>query len=127
MRILICGDRNWSNLSFLKKFIDSIPFDSVVIEGEARGVDLLSKAYARKRNLDVIQFPANWMKYGAAAGPIRNSQMLEEGLPDIVTAFHFNIAESKSTKNMLIQAKNKGVKTYLNPSSFQELENFKYD
>jgi hypothetical protein len=58
-------------------------------------------------------FSANWEKHGLAAGPIRNRQMLTEGKPDLVIAFHENIEKSKGTKNMLELAKQAGVATYL--------------
>jgi hypothetical protein len=34
-----------------------------------------------------LSFPANWKQYGKSAGYRRNTQMLEEGKPDIVIAF----------------------------------------
>lgn len=41
----------------------------------ARGVDTLAVEFASKYNIPIKPFPANWDKYGRAAGPIRNSQM----------------------------------------------------
>lgn len=39
----------------------------------------------------------------------RNKEMLEKGKPDLVVAFHENLEKSKGTKNMIMQAKAKGV------------------
>lgn len=45
--------------------------------------------------------------------PIRNKQMLDEGKPDLVLAFHTDIENSKGTKNMIYQAKKRGIKVIL--------------
>ena len=58
-------------------------------------------------------FPADWKKYGRAAGPIRNKQMLNEGKPDLVLAFHTNIENSKGTKSMIQIAKKSEIKIIL--------------
>ena len=47
---------------------------------------------------------------GGAAGAIRNGQMLTEGKPDLVVAFHGNISISKGTKNMVEQATKAGIR-----------------
>ena len=48
-----------------------------------------------------------------SAGTDRNTQMLVEGEPSLVVAFHSNIAKSKGTKNMIKQAKDAGIETIL--------------
>jgi len=48
-----------------------------------------------------LEFPARWDLYGRAAGPLRNSQMLKEGKPNLVIAFHDNLDSSKGTKDMV--------------------------
>jgi hypothetical protein len=106
MRVLVCGDRNWTNklpiireLGFLSKKIEC------VIEGEALGADSIARDIAEYVGIPVIKFPANWRKFGKAAGPIRNLQMIQEGKPDLVLAFHPDINTSKGTKNMVHLAK----------------------
>lgn len=46
--------------------------------------------------MELLRFPAKWNEHGKAAGPIRNQQMLTEGKPDVVFAFHDDIASSKA-------------------------------
>jgi hypothetical protein len=81
----------------------------VVIEGEAKGADTLARQAAEYFGIPVLAYPANWDRYGAAAGPIRNRQMLMEGCPDAVVAFHNDIQTSKGTKNMIAQALKQGL------------------
>lgn len=105
MRVLICGDRNWTQFEPIEREIEKLPKGSVVIQGEAKGADTIAKIVAKKYKLDVISFPANWRKYGKSAGPIRNTQMINEGDPQEVWAFHADIKSSKGTADMVKQAR----------------------
>ena len=58
-RILICGDRNWSDKALLEAFVASLPKDSIIIEGECRGVDKMAGEAAEKFKLEVLKFPAD--------------------------------------------------------------------
>lgn len=60
-----------------------------------------------------MTLPADWPRFGSAGGPIRNWQMLRDGRPDVVLAFHDDIAASKGTKNMLGMAQGEGIPTRL--------------
>jgi hypothetical protein len=57
----------------------------------------------------VIRVSAKWEKYGLAAGPIRNQEMLDTYKPDLVVAFHNDIEHSKGTKDMITRAMNYGI------------------
>ncbi len=109
MKILCCGDRNWTNKERIKEVLIGYPKDTTIIEGEADGADKLSKEVAKELGFTVIEVPANWKKYGKAAGPIRNKEMLDL-LPDEVFGFHNNIMESKGTKNCITQARQRGIR-----------------
>lgn len=109
MRVLFCGDRNWTAYKVIADVMADLNPD-VVIEGEARGADLMASDAAEYFGIPVVRFPADWEKYGRAAGPIRNTQMLKEGKPDIVVAFHNNIKDSKGTLNMVNQARKQNIK-----------------
>jgi hypothetical protein len=122
MKVLICGDRNYTNKERIDKFILSLPFDTEIIEGEARGADSIARDCAETRGLKVHKFPADWGKYFKAAGPIRNSQMLKEGKPDLVIAYHDNIKESKGTKNMATISLKAGIPVYLNVEDYLYIE-----
>ena len=95
----------------LAEFIKGLPTGSVIIQGMCRGVDLMARHLGVKYGFEVEDYPADWDKYGRAAGPIRNKQMLDEGKPDLVYAVHPNISESKGTKNMVNQANKRGIET----------------
>jgi len=113
MIVLVCGDRNWDDEETMENFIRHLPKDTTIIHGNCRGADKMAGRLGEKHGLDIIPFSAKWVKYGRAAGPIRNKQMLDEGKPDIVVAFHSNIAESRGTKDMVRQAEKHGVEVII--------------
>lgn len=108
MRILFCGDRNWTDYGKIVECMQTY-LPTVVIEGEARGADLLSAKAAEEMGIEVERYPARWELYGRSAGPIRNKQMLDEGRPQMVIAFHSDITQSKGTKDMVSQALERGI------------------
>ena len=117
LRVLVCGDRNWDDkatiMKALKKLLEEHhgfkPPNLVVIDGVARGADSLGHICALDLNCETERYPADWEKHGKAAGPIRNQQMLNEGKPDLVLAFHSDLLKSKGTKNMVEIAMKAGV------------------
>jgi hypothetical protein len=82
----------------------------LIIHGAAKGADTIAGNIANKLGFQVVSVPAEWEKYGRAAGPIRNKIMLNME-PDLVLAFHSDIENSKGTKNMVEIARKKGVET----------------
>lgn len=96
------GDRNWDNPELIEKYIVILNEfgDLVVIEGEARGADTHARLACEKHRIPFESYPANWEKYGKAAGPIRNKQMIIEGKPTHGLGFHRSITESRGSKNM---------------------------
>lgn len=119
MLVLICGDRNWVDRESIRSWLLKLQdwgFDTL-IEGECQGADIIAREEAELMGFKIIGrdkhtkgFPAQWNKFPkyGAAGPIRNAEMLTHN-PVLVVAFHNNIDASKGTKNMLNQAKAKGI------------------
>lgn len=104
MRVVITGDRHWTNWRFIYATLDEIhkitPI-SVLIEGEAKGADSFARNWAKDRGIPFEAYPAQWHRYRHGAGPIRNKQMIIEGKPDFGVAFHNDIANSSGTKDMV--------------------------
>lgn len=116
MRVLISGDRNWDDpkpiANIMYKIVYSRVDDVVFLHGNARGADTMCDVIAKLYDYEVESYPADWTKYGKAAGPIRNKEMLDTD-PDLVVGFHKDIKNSKGTKDMLDKAKKKGTTTVL--------------
>lgn len=109
-RVLVCGDREWTAIEPIRAVLQKYPPGTVVIHGAARGADTLADQVAKELGFDVDPYPADWKKFKKAAGPIRNSQMLAEGHPTEVHAFHNALEHSTGTKDMVIKAEHAGLR-----------------
>lgn len=112
MRVLVCGGRNYDDYESLATCLSAVqvtrePF-TVLIHGGASGADTLADTYARRHNIPVLVFDADWKTHGRAAGPKRNKKMLTEGAPDLVMAFPGKVG----TKNMVALAVAAGVEVW---------------
>ena len=108
MKILVCGDRDWTDIWTIYDVLNKYPRDTIILHGAARGADTMAGTIAKKLKFTIHSCPAQWEKYGKAAGPIRNRQMLDMN-PDLVIAFHNNIEKSKGTKDCIKEAEKRGI------------------
>lgn len=106
MRVLVCGSRYFNDKKRMKEVLDNYDITEI-IEGEAKGADLLARSFGEKFGIPVRAFPADWNTFGKAAGPIRNNQMLVEGKPELVIAFRG--PNSRGTQNMINQARKANI------------------
>src|SRR6266446_2653650 len=83
-----------------------LPTDITIIAGGATGVDRAAADFATVNYCQLEEYPADWKKFGRAAGYIRNKKMLEEGKPDLVVAF----PGGKGTTLMVTLANKAGIK-----------------
>lgn len=123
--VLVCGGRDWglnmdgsfdkellkwSNRQIDKIIFEHFPYEYMpavkIITGEARGADQCGVDYAVVNWCDYKGYPADWEKYGKAAGHIRNKQMLDEENVDLVIAF----PGGRGTANMIKQAEERNIK-----------------
>lgn len=91
MKVLVTGSRGWhdeeriyEDLLMYRTEALAVGEEFVVIHGHARsGADKLADIVCRERlGFTPIRVPAQWDRYGKAAGFRRNQQMLDEH-PDI--------------------------------------------
>jgi hypothetical protein len=125
VRVLVCGSRTWEDYEsiFLAlRKVELVCNIEAVIEGEARGADILSRIAAEHLHVPVMPFPANWDKYGRSAGPIRNTQMLREGKPKLVLAFTTDLESSRGTRNMVYQAREAIVPVWVSTEGLPALD-----
>lgn len=105
-RVLVCGTREGIDDTLIDAELSRLSPD-VVIEGDCHGVDRQAGQWARTHGVELVTFPADWRRFGRAAGPIRNQAMLDQGCPDLVLAFATAI--SKGTNDMIRRAEVSGV------------------
>ena len=82
----------------------------IVIEGGAPGVDTVTRKVCEELHVHCLEMKALWNFHSHGAGPIRNRMMLSLD-PDLVIAFHWDLNDSKGTKNCYEQAQKLGIKT----------------
>ena len=90
MRVLVCGGRTYTDRDRVFRELDDLHAQqpiTLVIHGEAKGADRSAEAWAMSRGVARARFLADWARLGRAAGPLRNTQMIAEGKPDLVLAF----------------------------------------
>ena len=106
-RVVIAGCRDYNNYDEAKEFIDSCLLrirkenEIIIVSGGARGADALGERYAKENGFKIEKYPANWEKYGKAAGPKRNEKMAK--VADCVICFWDK--KSLGTKSMIDFAK----------------------
>lgn len=79
-KLAIVGSRTFNDYDLLEEFINENfeinDFDTVV-SGAARGADTLGREFAKNNGLELVEFPADWNKYGKRAGFIRNVDIIK--------------------------------------------------
>ena len=76
MKIAIVGSRDYVDLERVTAYVNSLPDDTELVSGGARGVDRTAEQAAWSRKLTVKCFPADWEQYGKEAGFIRNQNIV---------------------------------------------------
>lgn len=118
MVIIICGGRDLNrheafNLLEREALIEigaqtgfySLHIDKI-IHGGCRGADEGAADWAVSEGIKVVAVPANWKKYGKAAGPMRNRKMIVDHKPDAVVA----LPGGRGTADMIRAADEHGVR-----------------
>jgi len=121
-KVLVCGGRDFVDYEFLAKTLCTIhkvrPI-TLLVHGAARGADSLAGEWADSRQIPVIEYPADWDRYGKRAGRIRNAFMLKDAKPHFVLA----MPGGKGTAHMVRIARKARVRVLAfdwnyNPISF---------
>jgi len=122
MRVLVCGGRDYGAFSYIdaqeypeeynnrvRQYEAAIKIlnksNLVIISGMAKGADTIAARWAYENDVKLLEFQAEWDKYGKSAGFIRNTRMLEEE-PTHIIAF----PGGKGTRHMVKKALSCGVK-----------------
>ena len=106
MRVIVAGSRGITNYQVVKKAIEESGFEvTEVVSGKAAGVDTLGEEWAEENGIPVKEFPAEWQRFGKAAGHLRNGDMAIYGEALVAVM----LPDSRGTLNMIKQAKQRGL------------------
>lgn len=119
MRTIIAGSRSITDIAHVEQAVKNCGWSiTKVVSGCANGVDRLGEQYATQRNIDLKRFPANWIRYGRAAGYIRNVKMAENA--DALIAIWDG--KSKGTEHMINIARSKNLNVYVSIVSVNDIQ-----
>lgn len=113
-KIIIAGSRTFNDYELVRKTMSTLfgnisPSQMEIISGHCpSGADHLGEMFAERNGIRLTLFPADWNKYGKAAGPIRNKQMAEYVSSDGYLVAFWD-GKSRGTKNMIEEAYRVGV------------------
>ena len=85
MNVAIVGSRDYPHPEHVWSYVATLPADTLVVSGGARGVDAWAAAAATRHGLQVKVYPADWERYGKSAGYRRNASIISAA--DRVVAF----------------------------------------
>jgi hypothetical protein len=106
LRVAVAGGRNdWRTIYRVLDELDETRGIACLFVGDAEGTDTRAQIWADARGIDYHVFTADSDKWGKAAGPKRNQQLLDSGLPDLLVAF----PGGRGTADMVRRAKARGL------------------
>lgn len=123
---IFCGSRDWLDPDPIREVMRKLPDGSVIINGAQRGADtiaddIVNEPEFKERGFGTIPIEAEWEAFGLAAGPKRNTKLLQTLLhardayaqPIQCYAFHEKISLGKGTRNMVKQCLQAHVRTFI--------------
>ena len=106
---IVCGGRDFADQGVFNSAMGDLirlrGMPECVVNGGARGADLMAKQWAEHHAIEARSVAADWGLHGRAAGPIRNQSMLDKYVPDLVVAF----PGGKGTADMVRRSRKAGV------------------
>ena len=115
VRLALVGGRTFNdytifstNIEFiLTKWNVTLPDILQIVSGGASGADTLAEKWAKEHNIPMVVFKPDWDKFGKAAGPMRNSDIVNMATHLIA----FPSEDSKGTWDSIAKAQKKGIPT----------------
>ncbi len=120
MKLFICGSRSITDKEWIYKTLDDFITtneitDITVLEGEAKGVDLIAKEWAVTKNIPVIEHPIDRATYGFKALFVRNEQMAKDC--DYMVAFWNGTSTGTKHDIEMAEKYNKPYKVFIQESN----------
>ncbi len=121
MKIIVAGSRTFTDYKFICEWLDYFakkwglrlePSQDghegrfMLVSGNAKGPDKLAERWAFERRCSADVYPANWVKHGKSAGPLRNELMASKA--DALVAFWDGV--SPGTRDMIERARKHKLK-----------------
>lgn len=117
--VIVGGSRGFDDFDLLRKTLDDATFmlkQPIFAHGCADGADTLAERWMDARKVPYFRYPIHerdWKKHGKQAGPIRNTEMVEDAKKWLPNAFAivFWDGESDGSYDLIKKCKKAGIKT----------------
>lgn len=106
--VVVTGGRNYHNWMVTYRTLDRVHrlrTIKMLVSGMAPGLDSMAATWARQRGVPLIEAPADWKRFGKAAGVLRNEAMLVDHEPQVCIAF----PGGRGTADMVRRVKARGI------------------
>lgn len=127
--LIVAGGRDFEDYEVVNEILlkvletcNSSYYSLNIVCGMASGADLLGKRFGEFHNLNILEYPANWSKYGRKAGYIRNVEMSK--VADSAIVFWNGISKGSKMMIDIMKTSNKPVSVFDYRGNLTEL-NFK--
>jgi len=78
MRVGVIGSRTFNDYDRLLQVLDRLNITHIISGGCVKGADVLGERYADEFGIPKTIHLPNWDKHGKAAGPIRNTDIVND-------------------------------------------------
>lgn len=116
MKVIIAGNRDLkASRNRVAEIVEMSGYSvDELVCGMATGIDMSGNIWASQEGIAVKEFPANWEKYGLAAGPKRNKLMADYADALIIIWD----GKSKGTLNMIRQMQKLNKPYFVMPATY---------
>ena len=98
MRVIFTGSRDWADPWMVDNVLKGLMARFgrfTVVHGDGRGLDHIVDSLARRYDLPIEPYTADWDRFGKRAGPLRNVLMVQSGA-DLCVAFKPDLNPTRS-------------------------------
>jgi|SRR6056297_635790 len=107
MNLAVVGSRHYTDYAsfckILNSWIDKNGIPDTIVSGGAKGADALAKRFAKEKNITLVEYEADWERYGKSAGPRRNTLIVNAATHMIAFPSH----TGRGTQNSIKKAEEK--------------------
>lgn len=102
MRVCVTGGRDFKDWRFVWRSLNEFEAAHGEItelgHGNAKGADTHAKKWAEQAGILVRKYEADWDRWGDSAGSIRNEEMLDDFVPDVLIVFPGGVGTQHATR-----------------------------